>query len=467
MSHLAYQWAVQGGAVLSTVVAVAALSVALRDWKKQRSPIDLAFAVAIGGCLAYLLASSANTLGATHPLALFATYAGYQIALIAVSCFFLVSISVTRLRVHAVWMTQAVLGLLLLAWPLWVPLQQALAYGLWAALNLVCASALSLYLGLKAWRLGSYRCWLVFAGSLLGLGIGFEDLLAEPALRLGESLAHYFYGTFLLLLWLLITKRVGHSEPAAVPGTGHSPATAWEAITGFGPANDLASAAVAGERRRIAQDLHDGVGSQLVSLLATLDTHAPQQQALALALEQCLMDLKIMVDTIDTSDGSVVDALGRLRYRVQHSLDKLGIRMIWKVEVDGPLQALRGERALQVLRITQECLSNIMRHAQASVVEVVCRYVPESQSMLLEVRDNGKGMASREDGRPTGKGLAGMRLRAGKLGGQLQIDTKAGVGTRMRLVVPLQPAKPAVSPSIFAHRGPVTTHGFETRSRSG
>lgn len=448
MSHLAYQWAVQLGAVLSTVAAVAALSVALRAWKKQRSPIDLAFAVSIGACLAYLLPSSANTLGATQPLALFATYSGYQIALIAVSCFFLVSISVTRLMIHSVWMAQGVLGLLLLAWPLWYPLQQALAYGLWAALNLLCASALCLYLGLKAWRLGTYRCWLVLGGSLLGLGIGFEDLLAEPDLRLGQSLAHYFYSTFLLLLWLLITKRVGHAEPAAVPGTGHSPATGWEALTGFGPANDLASAAVAGERRRIAQDLHDGVGSQLVSLLATLDSHVPQQQALALALEQCLMDLKIVVDTIDTSDGSVVDALGRLRYRVQHSLDKLGIRMIWKVEVDGPLQAVRGERALQVLRITQEGLSNIMRHAQASVVEVVCRYVPESQSMLLEVRDNGQGMASREAGRPTGKGLEGMRLRASKLGGQLQIDSKARVGTRMRLLVPLDVKHGLIVPSL-------------------
>ncbi|MBK5205841.1 MAG: histidine kinase dimerization/phosphoacceptor domain-containing protein, partial [Polaromonas sp.] len=288
MSFVAYQWAVQGGAVLGAVTGVLALSVSLRAWKKQRSPIDLAFAVAIGGCLAYLLASSASTLGATQPLAVFATYSGYQIAIVAVSFFFLVSISVTRFMVHAVWMTQGVLGLLLLAWFLWGPLQQALAYWLWVALNLFCVSTLTLYVGLKAWRLGTYRCWLVLGGSLLGLGIGFEDLLAEPDLRLGHSLAHYFYATFLLLLWLLITKRVGHAEPAAEPGTEHSPASGWETVTGFGPATDLATAAVAGERRRIAQDLHDGVGSQLVSLLATLDTHAPQQQAVALALEQCL-----------------------------------------------------------------------------------------------------------------------------------------------------------------------------------
>jgi signal transduction histidine kinase len=442
VSPVAYQWADQTGAVLSAVAAVAVLTVAGRAWKKQRSPIDLAFAVAMAGCFVYLLASSANTVARTYPLAVFASYAGYQIAVVAVSFFFLVSISVTRFIVHAVWMTQGILGLLLLAWYLWGPLEQEPAYGLWVALNLACGSALSLYLGLKAWRLGTYRCWLVLGGSLLGLGIGFEDLLADSSLLMGHSLAHYFYATFLVLLWLLITKRVGHAEPAAVPGAEHSTATGWESVTGFGPATDLATAAVAGERRRIAQDLHDGVGSQLVNILATLDVQAPQQKEVALALEHCLIDLKIMVDTIDATDGSVVDALGLLRYRVQHSLDKLGICMIWKVDVEGPLQALRGDRALQVLRIAQECLCNTMHHAQASEVEVVCCYVPESESMLLEVRDNGIGIARREAGQPTGKGLEGMRLRALKLGGHLQIATKAKVGTRIRLLVPLKAPHP-------------------------
>lgn len=451
MSFVAYQWAAQVGAMLSAVSAVLLLSVAFRAWKKQRNPIDLAFAVAMLGCLAYLLVSGAGMPGAHDSLTRFATYAGYQIAIVAVTFFFLISISVTRFIIHALWMMQGLFGLLLLAWLLWGPFQQSLAYGLWVALNLLCVSTLTLYVGLKAWRLGTYRCWLVLGGSLLGLGIGFEDLLDDNNLRQGYSLAHYSYAAFLLLLWLLITRRIGHAEPAAVPETAHSAVTGWESVTGFGPATDLASAAVADERRRIAQDLHDGVGSQLVNLLATLDTHAPQQQALALALEQCLMDLKIMVDTIDTSDGSVVDALGQLRYRVQHSLDQLGIRMVWKVDVDGPLQALRGERAQQVLRIAQEGLSNIMCHAQASVVEVVCRYVAESQSMLLEVRDNGTGMARREAGQPTGKGLQGMRLRAHKLGGHLQIQSKASEGTRLRLVVPLQTSRAAVSPAVFAH----------------
>ena len=230
---------------------------------------------------------------------------------------------------------------------MWASLETGLAYRLWVALNLVCASTLSLYLGFNVYRERTYRCWLVFGGSLLGLGICFEDLLASALLRQGTTLAQYFYASFLLMVWLLITNRAGRPEPAAVPGTGRTH-SAWENVTGFFPDTDFSAPAVTHERRRIAQDLHDGIGSQIVTILATLDTRLPEQQAVALGLEQCLLDLKIMVDGIDSAEGSVIDALGRLRYRVQHALDKLGIRMVWLVDVDGPLQDFRGEHAQQV-----------------------------------------------------------------------------------------------------------------------
>jgi signal transduction histidine kinase len=450
MLSVAYQWAVHAGALVSAVMAGSAATVAFRAWRRQRNPIDLAFAIAMTSWLTYLLFSSVRMLPALIPLpwALLSSQVGYQITLISVAFFILVSASITRLNIHAVWMVQGVLGLLLLAWS---SRYQDLAYTLWIAVNLACIATLCFYLGLKALHQGSYRSWLAFGGAILGLGVCLEDMLGAGNLLLGNTFTQYFYAAFLLLFWLLITNRAGRPEPSVVPEAEDSSTSNWEALTGFGPANKLAFAAITNERQRIAQDLHDGVGSQLVNILARLDTQAPQQQAVALALEQCLLDLKMVVDGIGSANDGLIDALGRLRYRVQHSLDKLGIRMIWMVDVDGPLQDFRGDRAQQVLRIAQECVANIMRHAHASVVEVRCNYVPESNSILLEVRDNGRGIPSREAGRPLGKGLESMRLRALKLGGHLEIATKARAGTRMRLRVPLQ-AQPThlVDGRVFA-----------------
>lgn len=450
MPSVAYQWAVHAGALVSAVVAGVAATVALRAWTRQRNPVDFAFSVAMSSWLTYLLSSSVRLLAASvlTPWAMLASQISYQITLVSVAFFILVSASITRLSIHAVWMVQGVLGLLLLAWS---SLHQDLAYRLWIAVNLVSIAALCFYIGLKALRQGSYRCWLAFGGAFLGLGVCLEDMLGAGGVWLDYTFTQYFYAAFLILYWLLMTNRTGRPEPTAVQEAEDSPTLNWEAITGFGPANKLASAAITNERQRIAQDLHDGVGSQLVNILARLDTRAPQQQAVAMALEQCLLDLKMIVDGIGSANDGLIDALGRLRYRVQHSLDKLGIRMIWTVEVDGPLQDFRGDRAQQVLRIAQECVANIMRHAHASVVEVRCRYVPESVSILLEVRDNGCGIPSREAGRPLGKGLESMRLRAVKLGGRLEIATKAKGGTRVRLVVPLHaPAANLEEGQVFA-----------------
>jgi signal transduction histidine kinase len=419
-----------------------ALSVSIRYWRTGRNPLHLAYAVAAAGWFIYLLGSSAGGIFQNKPLVFFLTHAAGQVAIVALLFFFLISASVIRFETHAVWMIQGISGLLLLAWNSWAPWLQDWAYTLWLGLNIACIIALCGHGALKVHQLDSHhkRRWLALGGCLLGLGICVADALKVGAPPLGNMPAHYLYAVFLLVLGLLIFTRASRLS-VTLKGAGAAHTTAWDAITGFGPPSDSVASAIAGERRRIAQDLHDGVCSQLVSILATLDTHAPQQQAVALALEQCLVDLKIMVDVIDDADDSLIDALGRLRYRVQRGLDTLGIKMRWTVDVYGPLQNLHGETAKQVLRITQECLSNVMRHSHASAVEVICSYLPANNFMLLEVRDNGSGIPSREAGRPGGKGLENMQKRARSLGGHLQIFTKPGGGTGVRLLVPLPASK--------------------------
>jgi signal transduction histidine kinase len=256
-----------------------------------------------------------------------------------------------------------------------------------------------------------------------------------------------FYGLALCILWARHQRVRPYMLPAS---TGHSPSIA--ALSGMdmhselsdvlpGPRQQHLAQAVVQERHRIAQDIHDGVGSQLVGLLASLDPALPAHRRIMLGLESCLLDLKNTVDNVDATDESdtnIFDALGRLRYRIQPSLDRVGIRMHWKVDVAGPLMAVKASQLQHLVRIVQESLANVLLHSEAADVQLRCSYQElPAPHMVLEILDNGNGMVHSTAPAVAGKGLSGMKERAGRIGAQLQISSKQGLGTRVRLKLAL------------------------------
>ncbi|WP_341911399.1 ATP-binding protein [Polaromonas sp. YR568] len=304
----------------------------------------------------------------------------------------------------------------------------------WMVMNLLSAMLLTIAMAACVYLPRSAPGWLALAGSLLGLGMCIQQVTLAGTTEDGTILFRHFYVLLLLVVWQLVTRRgrlrlLGAAD-APWAGSRHE-------------AGETASA-VLHERHRIARDLHDGVASQIVSILSSLDHRAPEQQALGLALEQCLLDIKLTVDGIESEDQNIVEALGSLRYRVQRPLDKLGIQMVWDVEMCSALETVHGDEARQVLRIAQECLSNVMRHAQASRVVVSCRYAADMGCMEFEVRDNGMGIAHNMASEAIGKGLENMRQRARLMGGELTISSKFGSGTRVQLTLPLDPELCAV-----------------------
>ena len=452
MFNVAQQGLALAAVAVSLPLASLALSSSRRTWRLHHNPVDLAMSVAACVWLVHLLVTTSldfvdSNFPSVEVPSIYAARLGYQALMVSVGFFLLTSAGVTSARVYLLLVVQGAAGVVALHWPYWAGGAPTPAYEAWLAINLLSAMLLSAAVAWHVYLSRSYAAWLALAGCVIGLGLCIDQITLVDNARRFATMSDNLYAAFLMVIWHLVTQRVGSPESRLAPMHDFQHSTGFEPLTGFGPAHDAAVSAVALERRRIAQDLHDGVGSQMVSILSTLDSHAPEQQAVALALEQCLLDLKMTVDAIDSVDDNVPEALGRLRYRVQHSLDTLGIRMVWKVDICDELEAVRGEPAQQALRIAQESLSNVMRHAHASAVEVVCRFVPETQQMVLEVRDNGEGIARGKEGRPSGKGLKGMRRRAQSIGGELVISSKAGTGTRVRLTLPLVENQVFLQPS--------------------
>ncbi|GAB1596370.1 sensor histidine kinase [Lysobacter claricitrinus] len=197
------------------------------------------------------------------------------------------------------------------------------------------------------------------------------------------------------------------------------------------------------ERRRLARELHDGVGQNLTALkhrLAQLrdglDDATPMRDALDAAVALCADTLEDTRELSRLLRPTILDDLG-----LEPALRWLGrsigeaARIAIAVEVE-PLPALDGERETLLFRVAQEALNNIAKHAQAR--SVLVRLVERDRRMQLQVVDDGIGFDPGE--RASGSGLSGMRERLRLFQGTLDVHSAPGNGTRLRAVVPLDAA---------------------------
>ena len=213
------------------------------------------------------------------------------------------------------------------------------------------------------------------------------------------------------------------------------------------------------ERQRIAQALHDSVGSQLVQAMALLDAAQPAQRHALQGLEQCLLELRVVVDSMDSSDESLNERLARLRHRIQPVLEHRGIAMDWNVQPSGSGTLLDGSASHHLALVVQEALSNLLQHARATRVAVSWAPVPSGRTWLLLVSDDGCGLAGSAGAamRGRGKGMAGMRQHAAQAGGRLQVTQSAQGGVCIGVEMPnaaLPVAMPSPQPAAPAQHRP-------------
>jgi len=194
--------------------------------------------------------------------------------------------------------------------------------------------------------------------------------------------------------------------------------------------------AVAGERERIMQDVHDGVGGQLVSALALVEsgTHGPEE--VSDVLRGALDDLRLVIDSLAPTDCDLLAVLGSVRARLEPRLRRHGLTMRWEVREVPTLPGFGPEMALQVMRVVQEAVTNVVKHAVARTIVVRTGDGADAErpGVFVEIRDDGHGLRA---GAPRGRGLSGMERRAERLGGRLVLES-SGAGTTVRLWIPLE-----------------------------
>jgi signal transduction histidine kinase len=185
--------------------------------------------------------------------------------------------------------------------------------------------------------------------------------------------------------------------------------------------------AINNERQRIMLDLHDGIGGQLVNTLAYMQNNEKGDAVIKTALEDALRDLSLMLDSLET-DASISTLLGMLRTRLETLLAEHALEFDWRIDDEPELPHPGPSQNLNLLRIVQESITNIIKHAEASIITIA------SDRNSISISDNGKGFDPRPDGRRHhGHGLAGMRRRAESIGADFDLSSDPG-GTTIRLV---------------------------------
>ena len=186
------------------------------------------------------------------------------------------------------------------------------------------------------------------------------------------------------------------------------------------------------ERGRIMADVHDGIGSQLLGLMLQARSGKVTREEMADGLQAALDDLYLVIDSLDTVEGSLENVLGAYRARIAPKCEAVGIALDWQIEGTQTERLSAPTTMLQLCRILQEAISNAIRHGRATHIWMHLSEVTGQTTVTLT--DNGSGFdPSTVEG--LGRGLTSMRKRAASIGARLAF-TDANPGCRLSITLP-------------------------------
>ena len=200
------------------------------------------------------------------------------------------------------------------------------------------------------------------------------------------------------------------------------------------------------ERTRIAQDLHDDLGSSLteISVLASAGSRSPAAAGKSLDLfaaigeksRRLVASLDAIVWAIDPKENTLQSLADYLAGYVENYLSTNDINCRFKMPDELPAVVVEGRQRHELYLVMKEALHNIVRHARATEVE----FLLDARETALEItiRDNGCGFDPAA--RKNGHGLNNFHRRMTRLGGECVVTTRPGAGATVALRLPLAPS---------------------------
>ena len=298
----------------------------------------------------------------------------------------------------------------------------------------------TLLLSYASWRARSIEC-AVLAGILwLNLGLGVHDWLLQNWRINIESIYLMPFGAIALFAMFLTTvlrryvSALADSENASTVLEVRLADRERDLRTSYSKLREVEQAQLLSEeRQRLMREMHDGLGSALMSSLVAVERGQMQPSEIAQVLRECVDDLKLTIDSLEPVGDDLLILLATLRYRLDPRLEAAGIKLLWEIQPVPTLTWLNPSSALQILRMLQEILTNVLKHARAQSIRVAT--VPQANEIVIVVADDGMGFDT-QSARNTGRGLPNLQRRAAEIGASITIDsTPKGTTVKIRLPI--------------------------------
>ena len=196
------------------------------------------------------------------------------------------------------------------------------------------------------------------------------------------------------------------------------------------------------EKSDLARKLHDELGGLLTA--AKMDLSWLQSRLEGAAIQERLSQLGSVLDeamdlkrrVVEDLRPSLLDHFGlptALRAYVESTCAKAGLAS--QIVVEHTCESMSKDSTIALFRVVQEGLSNIIRHAKAKTVKL--ELSGDERHCIVTLTDDGHGFDARSPQCRWSHGLMGMRQRAEALGGRLDIESRVGGGTRVRVEIPV------------------------------
>lgn len=295
---------------------------------------------------------------------------------------------------------------------------------------------------LTAWR-RSWEARLVAGGVGVCTLLGVSDWLMHNNVISGEGwfLGAYMnavtFGMFGLLIYRRYVNAIGEVEQLNASLAQRLQAREAELEQSHRLLREAERRqTISDERRRLMQDMHDGLGSSLISAIRSVERGDTSGLDVSRILKSCLDDLKLTIDSMEPVEADLLLLLATLRFRLEPRLEGTGIALLWEIQKLPMLSWLNPSSALHILRIVQESIANILQHTRASEIRV--RTVAEPTGVQVTIEDNGRGFdVERALNGGAGHGLSNQQRRAQAIDGTVSwVATPAG--TRFTLWLPLE-----------------------------